>query len=225
MNPLILRSLSGSALVLGAVGCLIGGVLHPVVDGEAHSIAAITAPGELLGSLTLLIGTVLLLLGLPGVYGWLAGRLGRLGLVGFVLYFLGNLLSAVPHLVVMALLGPVVARRAPELISHDDMIIDSPLFATEQMIFGLVLVAGLLILSIALVRCRALPRWIGVVGLVGSMIVLIPLPEQAVTTGLQVELARAVMIGGLGLIAVRSTRAGEKSPGAAHAELVVGVSH
>lgn len=208
MNSSTLRALSGVALVLGAVGCLAGGVLHPVVDGEAHSVAAITAPGDLVGSLALLTGTVLLLLGLPGVYGWLADRLGRLGLVGFVLYFLGNLLSAVPHLVVMALLGPVVARRAPDLISHDDMIIDSPLFASEQLVFGLVLVAGLLILGIALVRSPAVPRWIGLVGIVGTMIIVVPLPERAVTTGLQIELARAVMVAALGVLAVRSARAG-----------------
>ena len=204
MNTQQLRRSSGQALVLAAIGCIVGGLMHPVVHGEAHSVAALTAPHEALGSLILLVGTVLLLLGLPGVYGWLAPRLGTLGLIGFLLYFLGNLLSAVPHLILMAFVAPTIARRAPDLVSHNDMIIDSHAFATEQMLTGLTLVAGLLVLSVALVRAAGALRWIGTVGIVGTVVILIPLPAHPVLSGLQIEAARGLLVAALGVMAVRT---------------------
>jgi hypothetical protein len=205
MNSSTLRTLSGSALVAAAAGCLAGGLLHPVVSGHAHSAEALLSPGEAIGSSALLIGTVLLLLGLPGVYGWLATRLGRIGFVGFLLYFVGNLLSSIPHLVVMTTIGPEVARRAPDLISEHDMIISSPAFELEQTVSGFTLVAGLALLSIALVR-RSDLRWIGSVGLLGVVVMFVPLPAMPVLSGLQIELARGVLIAALGVAAIRSSR-------------------
>lgn len=205
MHTLTLRRLSGYALVLAAFGCIAGGLMHPVVDGHAHSAQALLSPHELTGTLTLLTGTVLLLLGLPGVYGWAADRLGVLGFAGFAMTFLGNLLSAVPHLVVMGFIGPEVARRAPALVSPGDMIIDSRPFAIEQVATGMLLIAGLLVLGIALLR-SPLPRWLGILAVAGAVLLVTPLPALPMVGGLQIELARGVVVAGLGVLAVRSTR-------------------
>ena len=84
MNPLTLRRLSGGAAVAAGPLCIIGGLLHPIDDGHAHNAASL-ASSHAFGSIALLLGTVLLLVGLPGVYGWLAPKLGTLGLIGYLL--------------------------------------------------------------------------------------------------------------------------------------------
>lgn len=206
MHPLTLRRLSGLAAITAGPLCLLGGLLHPIVDGDAHSAAALAAD-HTLGSVSLLAGTVLLLLGLPGVYGWLAPRLGWLGLAGYLLYFVGNVLNAVPHLVIMGFAGQHLAREHPELIADGDVILDAPAFEVEQVVTGLGFLLGLLLFSIALVLARGLPRWIGWVGVASVFVMFVPLPVVEVLTGLQIELLRGVLIVALGVLTVRSARA------------------
>jgi hypothetical protein len=205
VNAFTLRRLSGMAAIAAGPLCVIGGLLHPIEDGHAHSPEALVQP-HLLGSSALLTGTVLLLLALPGVYGWIAPRAGRLGLVGFVLYFLGNLLSAIPHLVLMGFAASHLAEHDPGMVSEHDAVIAAPAFETEQLVSGLGLVLGLLIFGIALVRAKGLPRWLGWAGIAGAVAVFAPLPVLPVVTGLQIELLRGAMLIGLGVIAVRSAR-------------------
>ncbi|MFI5956749.1 hypothetical protein [Cryptosporangium sp. NPDC051539] len=205
MDAFTLRRLSGLAAVAAGPLCVIGGLLHPIEHGHAHTPEAL-AQAHVLGSSALLIGTVLLLIGLPGVYGWIAPRAGRLGLVGFVLYFLGNLLSAVPHLVLMNFAASDLAERHPEVISEHDAVLAAPAFETEQLASGVVLVFGLLLFAIGLVRATGLPRWPGWAGIAGAVVVFLPLPVLPVVTGLQIELLRGAMLLGLGVLAIRSTR-------------------
>jgi hypothetical protein len=204
MNAFTLRRLSGVAAVAAGPLCIVGGLLHPIKDGHAHNVDALVGP-HASGSIALLLGTVLLLLGLPGAYGWIGPRLGTLGLIGFVLYFAGNVLSAIPHLVVMGFAASDMAHHHPEMISEKDIIIGAPAFEAEQIASGLGLVAGLLIFGIALLRGQGVPRWIGWTGVAGAVLQLVPLPAMPVVSGLQIELLRGAMIIGLGLLAIRST--------------------
>lgn len=204
MNAFTLRRLGGMAAVVAGVLCIIGGLLHPIEDGHAHSPQALLQP-HLAGSVSLLAGTVLLLLALPGLYGWIAPRTGVLGLVGFLLYFIGNLLSAIPHLVLMSFAASDLARRDPGMISGQDAVIAAPAFEAEQLVSGLGLVLGLLVLGIALLRATGLPRWLGFAGIAGAVVLFVPLPVLPVVTGLQIELLRGAMLVGLGVLAMRST--------------------
>lgn len=206
MNAYTLRRLSGLASIAAGPLCILGGLLHPIKDGQAHNVEALAGP-HAFGSMALLLGTVLLLLGLPGTYGWLGPRLGTLGLVGFVLYFTGNVLSAIPHLVVMGFAASDMAHHHPDMISEKDVIIGAPGFEAEQIASGLGLVLGLLIFGIALLRARGgVPRWLGWTGVAGAVLQLAPLPAMPVVSGLQIELLRGALLIGLGLLAVRSSR-------------------
>lgn len=205
MNAFTLRRLSGMAAVAAGPLCIIGGLLHPIEDTHAHSPEALMQP-HTLGSSALLAGTVLLLIALPGVYGWIAPQAGKLGLVGFVLYFLGNLLSAIPHLVLMGFVASDLAEKHPDMVSEHDAVVAAPAFEAEQLISGLGLVLGLLIFAVAMVRANGLPRWLGSVGIAGALIAFVPLPVTPVMTGLQIELLRGAMLVGLGVLAIRSTR-------------------
>ncbi|MET7393320.1 hypothetical protein ABZS66_07485 [Dactylosporangium sp. NPDC005572] len=211
MLPSTLRRLSGLSAVAAGPLCIIGGLLHPIADGHAHNAEALTQP-HALGSGALLLGTVLLLLGLPGVYGWIAPRTGALGLAGFLLYFLGNLLSAIPHLVLMTFAATDLAEHHPGMLSEQDAVIGVPAFETEQLVSGLTLVLGLLVLGIALVRAEGLPRWLGWTAVAAALANFVPLPVLPLVTGLQIELLRGVVLVGLGLLAIRSARAERLTP-------------
>lgn len=207
MQPLALRRLSGLALIAAGPLCLLGGILHPVVDGNAHDASALLTD-HAAGSLALLAGETLLLLGLPGVYGWLAPRLGVTGLVGFVLYAVGNLLNAIPHLVIMGFAGRHLAEEHPEALSEHDVILAGSAFEAEQVVTGLAFIVGLLLFGIALLRAHGLPRWIGGLTVAGAIAPFVPLPATEVVTGVQIELLRGAAVVVLGLLAVRSVTAG-----------------
>jgi hypothetical protein len=207
-----LLRLGGLALIGSAVTSLAGGMAHPVVAGDSHSVDSLLAPGSPWGQLSIYAGALLLMFGLPAAYAWLAPRTGVLGFLGFSLYFLGNAVSAQGHLYVEALVAPEIARRAPELIAADGSIVAAPAFALAQVVGGLVLVVGLGLMSVALLRAPGLPRWIGVVGLVGTVLAVAPLPEVAVLTGLQIEVCRGLVVAALGVLLLRSLRVGDPLP-------------
>lgn len=82
-----------------------------------------------------------------------------------------------------------------------------PAFETEQLVSGFALMISLLLFGVALVRSRAVPRWVGWTGVAGGLVMLVPIPATAVVSGLQIELLRAVMVVALGVLAVRDARA------------------
>lgn len=199
-----LLSLGGAALVGSAVLSLAGGLAHPVVDGRAHSVDALLAPGSPWGQLSIYAGALLLMFGLPAAYAWLAPRVGVLGFLGFSGYFLGNAVSAQAHLVVEALVAPEIARRAPELIPDDEAIVAAEPFALIQVVGGLVLVIGLIVLGIALVRQPGALRWAGVFAILGGLATFVPLPQAPIVTGLQIELFRGLAVAVLGVALMRA---------------------
>src|SRR5690349_2158709 len=103
MSSKAMYTLAGVALVGAVVLSLIGGVIHPIVVGESHSVAALTAPASPYAQLLIYLGALLLMVGLPGMFVWPSPHVGTAGLVGIALYFLGNAVSAQGHLVVEAL--------------------------------------------------------------------------------------------------------------------------
>ena len=208
MTTTTLYRLSAACLVASFLFSLTGGILHPVVDGQSHSVETFLAPRSPEAQYLIYVGAVLLMLGLPGAYAYFRQPLGRLGFAGFALYMVGNALSAMSHLVVEAFVGPALAADpdARHLVPADGSIVDSDSFLVLQSVGGLIFVAGLLLIGIALVRGPGLPTWVGVVTAVGAIAVMLPFPEHEGFTGLLVELPRGLMVGALGLMMLRGTR-------------------
>ena len=200
--------LSGGALIGSFVLSLAGGMAHPIVGGRSHSVASLTAPLSPYAQLLIYAGAVLLMLGLPAAFAFLAPHVGKLGVAGLVAYFLGNATSVQGHLVVEAFVAPAVARdpAARHLIADDGSIIDSGSFLTFQTVGGMIFMAGLLLIGIGLVRSRIVPRWVGAVAIAGALLLAVPLPEVPVLTGLQIELARGLVVAAIGVLMIRAAR-------------------
>lgn len=217
MTTTTLYRLSALALVLSFVFSLLGGVAHPVIDGQSHSVEAFLAPRSPWAQYSIYAGSLFLMLGLPGGFLFFREELGRLGFVGFAAYMLGNALSAMSHLVVEAFVGPTLAADpdARHLVPDGGEIFDATSFVALQAAGGLVLVVSLLLIGIALTRARTVPTWIGVVLVVGALLLFVPFPERPVLTGLLVELPRGLAVASLGVLIQRrlaSRRAEQPEP-------------
>ncbi|GAA1919649.1 hypothetical protein [Nocardioides hwasunensis] len=202
MTTNTLYRLSAVALILSFAFSLLGGVLHPVVDGQSHSIEVFLAPRSPWAQYFIYVGALFLMLGLPGGYLYFREELGRVGFVGFTMYMLGNALSAMSHLVVEAFVAPTLAAdpQGRALISDRGEIFDGAAFVTLQLVGGLIFVISLLVMGIALIRATGIPSWIGVLLVVGALPLLVPLPERPVLAGLIVEVPRGLMVATLGVL-------------------------
>ncbi|MET1004455.1 MAG: hypothetical protein ABWX96_02840 [Propionibacteriaceae bacterium] len=196
--------LAGRLLVIAFLLCFAGGLTHPIVDGQAHSVDSLNSPASPWAQYLILAGTVALLIGLPLLYAHLAPRLGWLGLIGTALYLVGNATCAMAHLVVESMVAvPLAADPATAgLVPADGTLFPSSAFQATQMVGGPLLLLGQLLLGIAVLRAK-FPRWIGVLLVVGAVLAVLPIPEVAVVPGFTFELPRGLAVAALGLLMVR----------------------
>ncbi len=154
MSSTILYRLSGIVVLLGGVFAMIGAVL------EVPS-----APGTPLwipGTGFSLAGSLMILLGWPGLYLRQADKAGRLGLLGFVL-------SSVALLVLGIGFGTIDTFASQILAVEGSM----PALLGFELLGGLLLVVGPLLFGIATLRARVFPRWVALILIVGSIATLI----------------------------------------------------
>jgi hypothetical protein len=151
---------SGLALVAGGLLMAVATVLHPsretpatILEAEVRLVAA-----HVLFTLSYL----LVLLGLPGLYGANAVRMGRLGLVGFLAAFLGTMLIAVSGN--FGFLAPVLAAQSPATIDAINRYL--PEVALNAVAFA-GFVVGFVVFGVAMARTATFPRPSGVLIAVG----------------------------------------------------------
>jgi hypothetical protein len=148
--------LSGIALLIGAALSIIYSVSNLFISGPFPQ--ALAGPVAVIGSLIGFIGSVLVLLGLPGVYTRQAKAAGILGLLGFlfvwyVILFQGVLIPFTSVTIVPMLVTDPATQHllaAGPLASFDP-------FNYVSMVGQTV---GILLLAIATLRARVFPRWI-----------------------------------------------------------------
>jgi hypothetical protein len=205
ITPALLYRLSAWAIIVAFVLNLTGGLLHPVVDGNSHSADSLTAWTSPWAQLILLVGTVVQLVGLPGVYAWIAQRAGFAGLIAFVTLYASLMLTALSHLTVEAFVSYELASdpALAHLLPGDGSLFPSTIFVTIQTVFGLAYMLSLIALGVVLMRTRAVPRWIGAIMAIGGVICVIPWPEAPGVTGLVIELPRGLAFAAIGAAILR----------------------
>ncbi len=124
-----------------------------------------------------LLGVMLLLVGLVGLYARQSQAAGALGLVGFLVAFAGTVLVA-GFLWASLFIAPALASEAPEFLDTG-----SPpgLFLALIACGG-----GWLLFGIAALRARVYPRWASILLIVGAVIFVLPLPLTAVVLSVAV---------------------------------------
>jgi hypothetical protein len=148
--------LSGVALIIGSVLTIIYYVSNAFISGPFPE--ALAGPVAVIGSLIGFIGSVLVLLGLPGVYTRQAKAAGILGLLGFlfvwyVTLFQGILIPFTSVTIVPMLVTDPATRH---LLAAGPLASFTPFFIPS--LVGQTL--GVLLLAIATLRARVFPRWI-----------------------------------------------------------------
>jgi hypothetical protein len=149
-----LYRLSGIVLLLGGVLSIIGALLQiPSAPGTPLWI-----PSTWLA----LGGSLLILLGWPGLYLKQADKAGRLGLLGFVLSFVALLIVGIGFGTIDAFVSQVLAveETMPALLGF-------------ELLGGLLLVVGPLLFGIATLRARVFPRWVAIILIAGSIATLV----------------------------------------------------
>ncbi|MBF6270159.1 hypothetical protein IU444_20375 [Nocardia farcinica] len=197
--------LCGAALAIGGVLCIAGGTLHPIVDGKGHSVEALTSPGTPIAQSLLALGTVGLILGLPGMYAWMRPRLGTAGFVGIVLYLLGNVTTAAGHLAIELFVAHPLAEdpATAHLIADNDNMVDTTAFLVFNQGGGLVMLLGMALLGVSMLRNHTVPRWIAVLTLIGMVAFFLPMPAVQHLTGFVWESPRGIAVAAIGLLMLR----------------------
>lgn len=191
MSSRTLYRLSGGTLIAGSLLILINTILIAVLfPGHSSTTQQLLSLPWLLVTLTVLIGSLLFVIGLPGMYLRQAGSAGTLGLVGFVLLFFGILLQGATFSTVQVILLPFLAQKAPQLAGGHSM----PLSAFLLLIVsGLLYIIGAILLGIATMRAHVFPRWTGVLILVSGIGLLLTLPPLPTILGTIIEMVSFVV--------------------------------
>src|SRR3979411_3221982 len=158
--------LAGLALVVGAVisfaGTLLGALLFAGNDPTPYAGNALFVPINILN----VLGSALLLLGLPVLYlsrpeGW-----GVLGLIGFILIFAVGLMFGVFFDLLGALFVPYLVQHAPDTLKGNV----PPAFFPYFIAGTLFEVVGMLLLAVPIVRGVIAERWGGYVLLAAAVL-------------------------------------------------------
>jgi hypothetical protein len=152
---------SGLLLVAGGLLMAVATALHPsrettatILEAEVRLVAA---------HVLFTLSSLLILLGLPGLYGAESVRMGRLGLVGFLLAFMGTTLIAVSGN--FGFIAPVLAAESPATIHAINVYL--PVMALNGVAF-LGFVVGFVLFGIAMTKTATLPRPSGILVAVGA---------------------------------------------------------
>jgi hypothetical protein len=194
--------LSGIALLIGAVLSAVGYILSAFSNGT--DLQSLISPLIMTQSLLVILGSMLVLLGLPGMYTRQAKRAGILGLLGFLFVWYVTLFQGI-------LISFTTVTFIPMLATHQvapQLILTPPPTWTPFTIASMVSqVLGILLLAIATLRAKVFPRWIGwlliatlVVGLV-SFVPLFPEALQSLS-----PIIASVAIAGFGYALIKPER-------------------
>jgi hypothetical protein len=162
-GPSLAALIRGGGMVLAAGGLLLalGTLLHP---SQETPVTILETEVRLVGSHSVsVVSYVLILLGLPALYGAESQRMGRLGLTGFLIAFAGTALLAISSM--FGFFAPVLAAEAPATLDAINVYLPVVVFNAFAVVG---FITGFVILGVAVARSRVFPRWSGVLMGVGA---------------------------------------------------------
>ena len=155
-------SVQASAVSLAVSGFVVAGTTawHPnIFDRPVDEVVRETVAWSPLHAVGLLV-FILAFIGAAGLVAVHHGRLGRLGTVGLIVTLVG-VFGAVSLAAVEAIVFPVLADRAPELLALNGPLVTSPLFIAAG-VLALGWPLGLAILGLGAARARVFPHAPGI---------------------------------------------------------------
>ncbi len=191
--------LSGLAAVLAGVLAFIGDLLS-LTEPESLSEAATTA-SYVFTYLLYLLGTVLLLVGLVGLYVRQSEATGILGLAGFAVAFLGTAL-VLGAVWAQLFVAPFLAVQAPRVLDIEPVGALGVGFTLTFLLFA----AGWLLFGLAALRARIYPRVAAIVLMVGAVIGFIPVPASGIVLDVAVAWLGFALFTGRGEAARQPSR-------------------
>ncbi len=204
-----LMRIGGLAAVVAGALLLIADLwnllLEIIIGGSGNfSEFAVTTSWTVL-SMMYLIGVLLLLVALVGLYARQSEVAGTLGLVGFLAALVGTGLLA-GMMWAMAFVAPSAAIEAPAFLDAEE--VAGPL-DMGFMLSGIAVAVGWVLFGVATLRARVFPRKAAIVLMIGALLTVLPLPA----TTLVIDVAVAWL--GLTLLSGQRTSAERTaSPGA-----------
>jgi hypothetical protein len=169
---------SGLAAMVAAALLVVGDFLNLTVLFSPEPFSEEAQTGSYLFRQALfLLGVMLLLLGLVGLYVRQSQAAGTLGLVGFLVAFAGTVLVA-GFLWAGTFITPALATEVPEFLDAGP----PPGFFPALITCGV----GWLLFGIATLRARVYPRWATILLIVGAVIFVVPLPLTGIVLSVSV---------------------------------------
>jgi hypothetical protein len=190
MSPANLIRWSGLISLLAGVLYAAGAVLHPVGEG----LGAVMNPNWVPSHLVYWVAVLLLHLGLVGLYARQVEQTGPLGLVGFVLAFVGTALVGSILLYVATVLPLIAAEAQPTF----ERAATPPAFLQPVFVLGFGL--GWILLGAATLRAGVLPRWSGLLLIVGVTLFVLPEVAPLAVTLRHLLVTAGDILFGLGLV-------------------------
>ncbi|HLH61595.1 MAG TPA: hypothetical protein VKV20_07925 [Ktedonobacteraceae bacterium] len=180
---------SGIVLLIGGLIGIIGLVLDTIFFPDHNLTAQQTlSTAFTIDGIFFVAWSILLTLGLPGLYLRQAARAGKLGFAGFVLVWLSLLLGGVAFGIVQATMYPYLAQSAPKLLPTGGVGPDSG-FILWIFLPVLLLSIGTILLGIATRRARVFPGWTGTLLIISGVLFLLSIPPLPAPFGTIIDLA------------------------------------
>ncbi len=187
---------AGMAALASGVLSAIGDLLSLGVDLESAGSA--TTVSYAVVFLLYLLGGVLLLLGLVGLYAGQSEAAGILGLIGFLVAFLGTTLFS-GALWFELFITPSLAIQAPDLA-------EAELGLTGFILSFLLVIAGWLLFGVATLRARVYPRPAAVLLVVGAVVSFAPVPLSGIVLSVAVAWLGFALFTGRGMSSEQPSR-------------------
>lgn len=176
--------MTSSIIRLGALSAVISGVLWVVAEllylipSLREATAEVYASGShLFQTMLFLLGGVLLLGGLIGLYARHSENLSTLGMAGFLIAFVGTAL-AVGSLWSETFTVPAVATQAPAAFEAEGG--PSGIILIGNIVSWGLLAVGWLLLGVSILRARVYPRLVAILLGVGAVITFVPVPFSVI---------------------------------------------